>query len=152
MTAVAVQTSSFEQRRTFLQCCTIFMYSTFVSYCTLYSTNCTQFRKFTQTSFIWSPMNICIVLHSISEQHSTDCTQYTNIRAVHNWTAVCMCSCTQTPKSQMKTQEITASFPQLIQCSDGPRGGRLSACPSARFCPMYADTAVGGYLCANGVI
>ena len=28
-------------------------------------------------------MNICIVLYSISLQHSTDCTQYTNIKAVH---------------------------------------------------------------------
>ena len=26
-----------------------------------------------------------IVLYSISVQHSTDCTPYTNIRAVHNW-------------------------------------------------------------------
>ena len=68
------------------------LYSTFVSYCTLLSTNCTQFRKFTQTSFIWSLMNICIVLHSISIQHSTDCTPYTNIRAVQNWTAVYLCT------------------------------------------------------------
>ena len=44
VTAVAEQ-SLFEQGRTFVQCCTVFLYSTFVSYCTLHSTNCTQFRQ-----------------------------------------------------------------------------------------------------------
>ena len=34
MTAVAVQTSLFEHGRTFVQCCTVFLYSTFVSNCT----------------------------------------------------------------------------------------------------------------------
>ena len=48
ITAVAVQTSLFEHRRTFVQCCTVFMYSTFVSYCTLHSTNCTQFKKWSR--------------------------------------------------------------------------------------------------------
>ena len=111
---------------------TVFLVSPFVSYCTFHSTKCTQFRKFTQTSFSWSRMNICIVLYSSSVQHSTECTPYTNIKAVHNWTAVCMCSCKQTDKSQIKTQEITASLPRLSKCSDGPGGGQLSACPSAR--------------------
>ena len=45
--------------------------------------------------FVWGLMNICIVLYSISVQHSTDCTPYTN-----NWTSVSICSCTQTPRSQ----------------------------------------------------
>ena len=58
MTAVAVQTNLFEHGRTFVQCFTIF----------LYSTNCTQFRKFSR----------------------------------------------------------------LSKCSNGPGGGQLSACPSAR--------------------
>ena len=48
VTAVAVQTNLFENGRTFVQCCSVFMPSIFVSYCTLHSTNCTQFRKFTQ--------------------------------------------------------------------------------------------------------
>ena len=51
MTAVAVQTSLFEHGRTFVQCCTVAMYSTFVSYCTLHSTNCIQFRNVTQNQF-----------------------------------------------------------------------------------------------------
>ena len=51
MTAVAVQTSLFEHGRTCVQCCKVFLYSTFVSYCTLHSTNCIQFRKFTQNQF-----------------------------------------------------------------------------------------------------
>ena len=88
MTAVAVQISLFEHGRTFVQCFTI----------SLCSTNCTQFRKFSQTRFIWSLMNICIVLYS------TDCKPYKNIRAVNNWTAVCRCSCTQINESQIKTQ------------------------------------------------
>ena len=37
-----------------------------------------------QTIFSSILMNICIVLYSISVQHSTDCIPYTNIRAVHN--------------------------------------------------------------------
>ena len=40
--------------------------------------------------------------------------QYTQIRVVHNWTAVCMCSCTQTWLLKAKTQERTASPPRLI--------------------------------------
>ena len=81
MTAVSVQTSLFEHGRIFIQCCTVFLYSTCVSYCTLHNINCTQFREFTKKhSFILSLMNICIVLYSISVQQSTDCTPYTNIR------------------------------------------------------------------------
>ena len=90
----------------------VFMYSTFVIYGTLHSINCTQFRKFTQNQF-----------HLKSDEHLYCAVQYFStaqyrlyIREVHNWTAVCMCSsCTQTPKSQTKTQEMTASPPPVEQ-------------------------------------
>ena len=76
---------------------------------------------------------------------------FTNIRAILNWTAVCMYSCTQTPKSQKNklkkwqllppcwanapTDRGEGSYPPILQCSGKALKLSSSHSPTKRLSP-----------------
>ena len=64
---MAVQISLFEHGRTFVQCCTVF----------LYSTNCTQFRKFLKPVLfnVWWTSVLCCTLFLYSKVQTVNRTQ-----------------------------------------------------------------------------
>ena len=98
VTAVVVQTGLFVHRWTFV------LYK---------STNC---KKVYRCDSQIETQENCPVQYFNTPQY--------RLYTIHNWKAVCMCSCTQTPKSAIKTQEMTASPPRLSQCSDRPGSGQ----------------------------